>query len=183
MENLRNRVMPCMKAAVVDENGPSLALRPEDTPIFRDLGNGLLVLYVVDAGHSFEFVQNRHLAAAGLDPESLHAAAMINLLAFSAERARIQAHGSIFGLFVGGNFEASLLLVDSLWDESLAGYARNGFVVAVPSRDVLAFADAASESGLAELRNVVSRVYPCGDHLISPDLFRRRAGRWVRVVA
>ena len=183
MDDLRSQVMPCIKAAVIGDTGPCVALGPEDSPVIRDLGNGLLVLYVADAGQSFQFVQNRHLSAAGMDPEGLHAAAMSNFLGFIAERTRMQAQGGIFALFLDGNFEATLLLVDSLWDGSLAGYAPNGFVLAVPARDVLAFADAGSASGVEELRGVVSRVFPGGDHLIASDLYRRQAGRWVRYAA
>jgi hypothetical protein len=57
----------------------------------------------------------------------------------------------------------------------------HGFVVAVPARDVLAFTDAKSAAGIAELRGLVDRLFPGGDHLISPDLYKRDAGRWLRV--
>jgi uncharacterized protein YtpQ (UPF0354 family) len=180
LDDLCSRVMPCIKAAVGSGTGPGIALGADDSPVIRDLGNGLLVLYVVDAGRSFEFVQHRHLSPAAMDPEGLHAAAMANFIAFIAERTRLQAHGAIFALFLDGNFEASLLLVDSLWDESLAEYAPGGFVVAAPARDVLAFAEAGSASGIDELRGLVSRVFPGGDHLIASDLYHRRASRWVR---
>jgi hypothetical protein len=53
------------------------------------------------------------------------------------ERTRMQALRGIFALFLDGNVEASLLLVDSLWDESLAKYAPNACVAAVPSHHVL----------------------------------------------
>jgi uncharacterized protein YtpQ (UPF0354 family) len=183
LDKLRFRVLPCIKAAIVGDTGRSVALGHADSPVFRDLANGLLVLYVVDAGQSFEFVQNRHLTAAGMTPEDLHAAALSNFHEFIAERTRIQAHGGVFALFLDGNFEASLLLVDSLWDEALAEYAPNGFVVVVPARDVLAFTDAGSASGVDELRDVVSRVFPCGDHTIASDLYCREAGRWERYAA
>ena len=182
MDNLRSRVLPCIKA-VVGDNDSFVALGPEDSPVIRDLGNGLLVLYVVDTRDAFEFVQNRHLSAVGIDHENLHSAAMANFLEFIAERTRVQAYGEIFALFVDGNFEASLLLVDTLWDASLAAYAPNGFVVAVPARDVLAFTDAGSASGVEELREIVSRVFHGGDHLIGPELYRRQAGRWVQYAA
>jgi uncharacterized protein YtpQ (UPF0354 family) len=175
--------MPYIKPALDSESGLTVTLSQCDSPIIRDLGNGLLVLYVVDAGESLEFVQNRHLSAAGIDADALHATAMDNLLRFIAERTRMQPQGNIFALFVDGNFEASLLLADPLWDESLAGYAPNGFVIAVPARDVLAFTDAGSAAGLEELRRVVSRVFPGGDHLITPDLYQRHSGRWVRFSA
>lgn len=95
----------------------------------------------------------------------------------------MQPHGNIFAMFLDGSFEASLLLVDPLWDEALVGYAPNGFIVAVPARDVLAFADAKSAAGVAELRMLVGRLFPGGDHLISPDLYRRDSGRWLRFEA
>lgn len=180
MDSLHSRVLPYIKASDVGDNGSFVALGPEDSPVIRDLANGLLVLYVVDAGTTFEFVQNRHLSAAGMDHETLHAAAVANFEDFITEQTRVQAYGGTFALFLEGNFEASLLLVDWLWDESLAKYAPNGFVAAVPARDVLAFTDAGSASGVEELREMVSRVYPGGDHLIAPELYRRQAGRWVQ---
>jgi uncharacterized protein YtpQ (UPF0354 family) len=180
MDDFCGRAMPYIKADVSAEPGQAVNLGHNDSPVLRDLGSGLLVAYVVDAGQSFEYVQNRHLSKEGITAEDLHAAAMNNLLVFMGERTRMQPHGNIFAMFLDGNFEASLLLVDQLWDQSLAGYAQNGFVVAVPARDVLAFADVNSATGVAELRGVVSRLWPNGDHLISPDLYKRQSGRWER---
>jgi uncharacterized protein YtpQ (UPF0354 family) len=183
MDEFCSRAMPYIKPALGDDSDPAQTLSYDDSPVVRDLGNGLLVLYVVDAGQWFEFVQNRHLSAAGIGADDLHGAAMGNLLGFVSGRVRLQPHGNIFALFLDGNFEASLLLVDELWDKALAEHAPNGFVVAVPARDVLAFADAGSAQGVEELRGAVSQVFPGGDHLITPDLYRREAGCWHRLPA
>jgi hypothetical protein len=139
----------------------------------------LLVTYVVDEGQMLTYVQNRHLLANGLVVTNLHRLAIANFESQFAGRLRIQQFGPIFGLFLDGNFEASLLLMDKLWDETLADCAPNGFVAAVPVRDVLAFADRASSSGIAELRAVISRLGDKGDHLISKLLFERSASRWL----
>ena len=54
------------------------------------------------------------------------------------------------------------------------------FVVAVPSRDVLAFGDSGSARAIGELRAIVDRVYkPGANHLLARALCRRRAGKWV----
>jgi uncharacterized protein YtpQ (UPF0354 family) len=180
VDDCRARALPYIKPALTDGSGPAHDLGYEGSPVLRDLGNGLLILYLVDTGERFEYVQNRHLAEAGIDERTLYEAAIKNLLSLMTARTRMQPHGNIFWLFLDGNFEASLLLIDQLWEESLAPYAPNGFLIAVPARDILAFTDLASAEGREELRSLVARVYPDGDHLISPELYRREAGRWER---
>ena len=78
-------------------------------------------------------------------------------------------------IFLGGNFEASLLLIDDLWDRQLAHLAPNDFVAAVPTRDVLAVCDANSEAGIDELRQIVLRAEG-GDHPLATTLYRRPRG-------
>lgn len=170
--------LPCLKKTLPSSRSADFTPGPDDAPVVRDLGNGLLVLYVVDEGPVFTFVQRRHLREAGMDDDTLHRTALANLHLFLAERTQLQPYGPIFGLFLDGNFEASLLLVDVLWDKALSSYAPNGVVAAVPARDVLAFTDAANADGIAQLRAMIGRLFPGGDHLISQDLYRRVDGRW-----
>ena len=84
-------------------------------------------------------------------------------------------------MFMDGHFEASLMLLDDLWDEALASYAPNGFIVALPARDVLAFCDAKSDAGIAQLHDMVKRITAKGDHPISQNLYRRQSGTWHRL--
>jgi hypothetical protein len=46
-----------------------------------------------------------------------------------------------------------------------------------PSHDILAFCDADSVEGLAELRDLIARIKN-GDHMLSPELFRRGEDGW-----
>jgi uncharacterized protein YtpQ (UPF0354 family) len=178
MTEFCSRALPCIKADVIDASRGQVV--PDLSPVIHDLQNGLVVAYAVDCGDAFELVQQRHLQEEGNDPEKLHVTAMSNFLAFMGTRTNLQQQGSINGFFLDGNFEASLLLVDPLWDQALQQYAPNGFVVAVPARDVLAFTDAACEEGIQQLKTIVARLFPHGDHLISPDLYQRVGGAWVK---
>jgi uncharacterized protein YtpQ (UPF0354 family) len=179
MEDILSHVMPHIKAALPLADG-AIELGPDDSPVLHDLGNGLIVMYAADQGDHFEFVQNRHTEKARISPEGLHEAAVRNLSAFAEGQLRIAPHGNIFALFLDGNFEASVLLLDAVWEGPLAEYAPNGFIAAVAARDILAFADRRSRKGVKELREVVGRAFPGCDHPISDGLFRREAGRWVR---
>jgi hypothetical protein len=91
-----------------------------------------------------------------------------------ANAPKIQPCDEAFSIFFGGNFEASLILVDALWDEQLDHLGPNGFIITIPSRDILAFCDAESSSGVEHLRRIIARVEG-GDHPITSTLYRRNA--------
>lgn len=181
MSEAWERAVAYLKPKLPDEEpGAAVSLSHTDSPVLRDLGNGLLVAYVVDDGKSFSYVQNRHLFAAGIDADQLHKSAISNLYALAEKHLRIQPHGPVFALFMESNFEASVLLLDTVWDVSFAKHVREEFVAAVPARDVLAFGDSSSPEAIAELRAIIGRLRTSkGDHLLSPSLFRRTNQAWV----
>jgi uncharacterized protein YtpQ (UPF0354 family) len=156
---------------------PVLSLNADDSPILREFAPGLLTAYVVDEGESFCYVQGRDLRQAGMQEEELHRLAVANLAQLAEGKVTIRGSDQMWGLFFEGNLEASLMLLDDLWTYGLRKYAADP-VVAIPSRDVLAFCDVGSSAGVSELRSVVSRVWPIGDHLLSQNLYRRVDGKW-----
>jgi uncharacterized protein YtpQ (UPF0354 family) len=163
-----------------DEQSPAISLNREDSPILRDLHNGLSVAYLVDEGRSFGYLQNRHLASAGIDEDKLHQTAIDNLYSLAERHLRVQPHGKVFALFMEGNFEASVLLLDTVWDISLAKHVNGNFVAAIPARDVLAFGDSTSPEAIAELRDVIKRLkWKGADHPISDSLYRRINYAWL----
>ncbi len=175
------RAIAYLKPKLTDDvSAPVTSLNREDSPVLRDLHNGLLVAYLVDEGTRFGYVQNRHLSAAGIDETKLHKTAIDNLYSLTERHLRIQPYGPVFSLFMEGNFEASVLLLDTVWDVSLAKYVRGEFVAAVPSRDVLAFGDSSSPAAVAELRAIIGRLSAStGGHRLCTSLFRRRNGAWL----
>ncbi|MGO1075578.1 DUF1444 family protein [Inquilinus sp. CA228] len=151
----------------------AVALAELDAPVISNLNNGLLVGYLVDQGNHFQYIQRRHLVGSGMTETVLHQGAVNNLAALLKEKgAKVQPYDDTFAVFFGGNFEASLILVDALWDEYLSHLAPNGFIIAIPNRDILAFCDAQSQPGVEQLRQIIGQVEG-GDHPISPTLYRR----------
>jgi hypothetical protein len=82
----------------------------------------------------------------------------------------MQPYGPVFALFMEGNFAASVLLLDTLWDVSFTKPVREEFVVALPARDVLASGDSSSAEAMAELNAITGRMYARGrgGHQLSP---------------
>jgi uncharacterized protein YtpQ (UPF0354 family) len=174
------RAIAYLKARVPDNDpSPVLTLPDEDSPVLRDLGNGLLVSYLVDEGDRFSYVQTRHLVAAGATENELHMVAIDNLYALTGQHLRVQPYGAVFALFMEGHFEASVLLLDRVWEVSLTEHVGGDYLAVVPARDVLAFGDASSPTASAELRAIIDRVMTSEvDHPLSSSLFRRKGGTW-----
>jgi uncharacterized protein YtpQ (UPF0354 family) len=160
-----------------DDPSPALELTGDDAVVMRPFASGLHIFYLIDEGESFSYVQERDLRAAGIGGDELHRKAIANLAALAEGNVTVEENGPIWSVSLDGNFEASLVLLDDLWTRGLREYAEEP-VVAIPSRDVLAFCDAESVAGIAELHAVVKRVWPSGDHLVSENLYQRVDGKW-----
>jgi uncharacterized protein YtpQ (UPF0354 family) len=81
-------------------------------------------------------------------------------------------------LTAGGDYVASILLLDSVW-ESLAELVDGDIVAVTPSRDVLLFTGSGSQEGLQAIRERADGIVSSGDHVISRTLLRRVKGQWV----
>ena len=79
-----------------------------------------------------------------------------------------------------GNFEASMILLDTIWDQ-LAQHFPNGAVAALPARDVLGLADAQDNSAINRLRITAQKLWDeDAEHLLAKDLYRRQSnGSWI----
>ena len=95
---------------------PCVEASGQPAPVICNFTNDLVVTYVVEAVAHLTFVQNRDLADGGLDKQTLHQIGVRNLAMRCNKNLRVQQHGPIYGVLLGGYFEASLLLVDELWD-------------------------------------------------------------------
>lgn len=179
MSDLLDNVLPYIKPKLPpDADGKVFEVSGPDEPIIEDLQNGLLALYLLDRGDVFDYVQRRHLEQSGVSMTDLHSQALTNLRRLASDRLRLQTCGSTFALFLDGNFEVSLILLDELWDETLAAHAKEKIIIALPARDVLAFSGSVSPQGVSELRALIMRVLPTQDHPISSDLYIRNGKKW-----
>ena len=167
-----------LKAEPDSQSGPGQVVAEDEFPAFFDLGNGLSVYYLLDLGDRFEYVQRKDLIAQGLTVEAVHEAAVSNLSALCRGQLQIAEYGDIHAVTVDGCFEASTLLLDRLWEDALKDTVSEGFLVAIPARDVLAYCDAGSSQGISELRAVVARTWPDGDHLLTQTLYKRTGHGW-----
>jgi Protein of unknown function (DUF1444) len=148
-------------------------------PVTKNLHNGLIVNYLIDVGPNFVYVSHDALAASGLDAEGLHKLATDNLAKMANERMSVQQHNEMYFVTMGGHFEASLLLVDDLWDQRFRSLVQGQVVVAIPARDILAFGDPSSGLAMTELNALLRRSRENHvDHRITNTLYARVGQAW-----
>lgn len=86
--------------------GADVTLSEPQSPVVTDLGNGLYVVYLVDAGEYFTYVQHHHLQSANVKTAALHEIGLMNLAQKAKDKLQIIKHGVIYGLLLDGMFEA-----------------------------------------------------------------------------
>src|SRR5690606_12044752 len=101
------------------------------------LGNGLLACYLIDEGERATYVQNRHLPEAQIALDELHELAIENLAKKCKGNLQLHEFVHVFALTLGGTFEASLLLVDAVWDKWIRDSVENGFLAVIPDKATL----------------------------------------------
>ena len=154
-----------------------LAVGDAEGVLFKDhLVGDLWVIYAVDRPDTTITLSESNLAQIGLHRDELRPTAVTNLQRLLPE---IECHGEgpWFSLVADGCYEASLLLLDSLWDR-LEGQVDGDLIAAIPARDTLIFTGAKSLEGLSILRNTAKAIYAQGDHVVSDLLLRRVHGTW-----
>jgi len=173
------RAIAYLKAEVPESNSPSLTLSAEDNPVLRSIGNELCVAYIIDEGSNYKYVQHRHLTEDCTSEDQLHSFGIRNLIEMASQRnLRVQPCNQIYAVLMGGDFEASLILLDQFWDNQFRQFVTGEYAVAIPNRDILAFCDRTSAEGIDELRQLIARGHTSGDHPISNKIYVRQQNTW-----
>jgi len=79
----------------------------------------------------------------------------------------------------GGNYEASLLLIDDIWSSGQI-QVNGDIVVAIPTRDTLLVTGSRSRSGLKLVRELTAKFKSQGPYELTDTLFRYRDGRFTK---
>ncbi len=187
------RALPQIKAALPRPmtNGEILTVAMEvegvkipqdDLPLVRVACKSLAVTYIVESSKGVSYINPKQLRDSGLTADQLHATAIENLMRLTKNPQKglaVLPQEDFFGAVLDSKSEASLLLIDALWDSEFKADTRNGVVVALPARDMLAFCDMRATAGIAALRALNQRVAPAANKALTKQLYHRVDGDWV----
>jgi len=174
-----SNIVPILKVLANDiDAGQATQLDNTPLPIHRPLVEDLLVMYAFDLPERFEFLNQREASELNLSPLELHDLAIDNLLC-RLENIEIQQMNDlpVFCLQIGGNLDASLLLLQDIRD-TVAENVPGEIVAAVPSRDVFLVTGRDSMEGIAAVQAVVKDVWTNANHLLSKQLWVWKEEQW-----
>lgn len=161
----------------LEEVRRSILERGDQPPelVYESLNDELVIIYAQDLPVNIQYLEPSAFRALGLDTSALRALACGNL---ERRLPSIERHvyNGTYMLTAGGNYEASLILLDFIWTDS--SLVINGEpVFAIPSRDLLFITGSLDEEGLSKVRELAAEASVQGAYRLTPQLFVRRNGR------
>jgi len=146
--------------------------------IYEPLNEDLLVVYGEDTPTSVQYFASEVFEKSGIDRKELRALAVRNLRGILNGVDLLKVEG-VSSLTSGGDFDASLLLIDEVWDKEKL-QVKGEIVVAIPARNMLLFADGNDIAAVASLRRLADRVVSEDPYSLTSQLFVRRDGAFRR---
>jgi uncharacterized protein YtpQ (UPF0354 family) len=175
----RSRIVPVIKdrpwLAEMREGLKTRGAKKAPEPVYEDLSKDLVIVYAEDTPKNMRYFNRTDLEEAKIDPKELRGIATENLKRIIP---KIERHGEngLYMFTAGGDYEASLLLFDSIW-EDLRTKVKGDIVVAVPTRDLLVVTGSEDADGLQRVRKVAKDATATGTYRLTSQLFLYENGK------
>ncbi len=154
-------------------------------PVCKAVHCGFLVFFVNDTGTTLSSILCPTLTRIGMSYNELYSIGIKNLetYVFKQHKSGIQIlksdNGQHYQLKLDGDFDASLLLLDTVWNNlELRMLTPNGVVAAIPERGTLLFCDAAQPHSIQSIASAARDIAATSNTKITDRLFIRRHHRW-----
>ena len=177
----RARIVPVIKdAAYITEVRRSLQSRGHDAGKFsqaHDLYNSeLVVLYAEDTPNNMRYLTDDDVSELGIDRADLRQLSIENLRRLLPD-VKMAGDNGVFLMQAGGDYEASLLLIDSIWGSGQIE-VEGEIVIAIPARGILVVTGSRNKAGLKTVRELANKTAAEAAYRLTPQLFVFRSGRF-----
>jgi uncharacterized protein YtpQ (UPF0354 family) len=164
-------VVPIIKPVEFLDEINSLSKDGKSFPFITDKYNDqLIIVYAEDSKNSIKYLTEDNFKILSISRDSLKSIALKN---FDKIITNIQRQGDngIFMITAGGDYEASLILLSSIWTKE--NFKVDGeFIVAIPNRDMLMITGSKNKTGIGKLKEIVADSYKTGNYQISEHLYK-----------
>ncbi|MBN9692912.1 MAG: DUF1444 family protein [Verrucomicrobia bacterium] len=176
----RTRIVPVIKDRPwLEETRQVLLSRgAKEVPehVYEDFSPDLIILYAEDSPKNIRYLGPKDLEFAKVERSELRALACENLKRLLP---KIERHGTngLYMITAGGDYEASLLVLDSIWSDGEMDVSGD-VVVAVPTRDLLLVTGSQNPQGIEKVRQMVKEASTAGSYRLTQKLFVYRNDRF-----
>ena len=176
----RTRILPVIKDRPwLEETRQALIGRgAKEVPehVYEDFSPDLIILYAEDSPKSIRYLSSKDLESAKIERSELRALACSNLKRLLP---KIERHGTngLYMITAGGDYESSLLLLDSIWNDCQKDVSGD-VVVALPTRDLLLVTGSHHSQGIEKVKQLVTEASTRGSYRLTQKLFVYRNGRF-----
>jgi uncharacterized protein YtpQ (UPF0354 family) len=137
--------------------------------VHEDLNSDLIILYAEDSPKNIRYFSPKDLEKTHIDRKELRSLACENLKRLLPKIERRGANG-LFVLTAGGDYEASLLLFDSIWSD-MKKDVQGDVVVAIPNRGLLVVTGSEDGQGIEKMKQIVKEASVAGSYRLTTKLF------------
>jgi uncharacterized protein YtpQ (UPF0354 family) len=181
----RTRIVPVIKDRPwLEETRQALLSRgAKEIPehVYEDFGRDLIILYAEDSPNNIRYLTPKDLEDVKIERKDLRKFASENLKRLIPKIERHGANG-LFIIAAGGDYEASLLLLDSIWSGGQIK-VQGDIVVAIPTRDLLLVTGSREVEGIKKMKQLVRKAYGEGSYRLTPKLFVYSNGAFTEFTA
>lgn len=174
------RIVPVIKDRPwLEETKKALANRgAEKLPqnVYEGYNDELVIVYAEDSPRNVRYFGPDDLAEAKIDRKDLRSLATENLKKIIPKMERHGANG-LFMIVAGGDYEASLLLFDNLWDE-MKSQVKGDVVAAIPTRDLLVVTGSEDAQGIQSMKKIIEDATAKGSYRLTKKMFVYRDGKF-----
>ncbi len=143
--------------------------------VYDDLNPDLIIVYAENSPKNIRYLGTEDLKTAGIEHSELRALACENLKRILPDIGRQEGANGIHMIAAGGDYEASLLLLDSIWTNNQMEL-KGDPVVAIPTRDLLLVTGSGNPEGIEKIRQLAEEVAESGSYRLTSKLFVYRNG-------
>jgi uncharacterized protein YtpQ (UPF0354 family) len=177
----KTRIVPVVKDRpwIEEARNAMIARGAKKLPenVFEDLNSDLVVLYAEDSPKNIRYLEPKDLENAHIERKDLRTLACQNLKRLLPKIERHGANG-LYMISAGGDYEASLLLLDSIWTD-MKKEVTGDVVVAIPTRDLLVVTGSENREGIGKMKQIVQKAASEGSYRLTTKLFVFRDGHFL----
>lgn len=170
-------VVPIIKPIEFLDEIHSLSKDGKSFPFIIDKYNDqLIIVYAEDSKNSIKYLTEDNFKNLSISRDSLKLIALKN---FDKLISNIQRQGDkgLFMITAGGTYEASLILLSSIWTRENFNVAGD-FIIGIPNRDMLVITGSRNKTGVGKLKEIVAASYKTGNYQISEHLYKWKGNKF-----